>query len=146
MTFLASLTTGTVSLVMTSASEWQSDVAREITIQVRPVEGRDIEADVAAAARIARGVAGVADVRPYTAGESARLLEPWLGSGIALDDLPVPRLIAVRIDGEPAAGQSPRCGRRSSPRCRTPASTTIAAGSAGCAPWPASPSRAAWRC
>jgi cell division transport system permease protein len=100
MTFLASLTTGAVSLVMTSASEWQSDVAREITIQVRPVEGRNIEADVAAAARIAGSVAGVADVRPYTADESLRLLEPWLGSGLVLDDLPVPRLIAVRIDGD----------------------------------------------
>jgi cell division transport system permease protein len=99
MTFLASLTTGAVSLVISSASEWQSDVAREITIQVRPVEGRNIEADVTAAARITRGVAGVADVRPYSAVESARLLEPWLGSGIGLDDLPVPRLIAVRIDG-----------------------------------------------
>jgi cell division transport system permease protein len=99
MTFLASLTTGAVSLVMTSASEWQSDVAREITIQVRPVDGRNIEADVTAAARIARNVAGVADVRPYTASESLRLLEPWLGSGIVLDDLPVPRLIAVRVEG-----------------------------------------------
>jgi cell division transport system permease protein len=99
MTFLASLTTGAVSLVMSSASEWQSDVAREITIQVRPVEGRNMDADVAAVARITRSTAGVADVRPYTAGESARLLEPWLGSGIALDDLPIPRLVAVRVDG-----------------------------------------------
>src|SRR6059058_551732 len=36
MTFLASITTGTVLLVAASAAEWQSDVAREITVQVRP--------------------------------------------------------------------------------------------------------------
>src|SRR6202044_3950386 len=39
MTFLASITTGTVLLISASAAEWQSDVASEITIQVRPVPG-----------------------------------------------------------------------------------------------------------
>jgi cell division transport system permease protein len=99
MTFLAALTTGGVSLVMASAAAWQSDIAREITIQVKPVDGRDLEADVAAAARIARASAGIADVRPYTAAESAQLLEPWLGAGLGLDELPVPRLIALRLGG-----------------------------------------------
>src|SRR4030081_1797228 len=37
MTFLASITTGAVLLVSASAAEWQSEVASEITIQVRPV-------------------------------------------------------------------------------------------------------------
>ena len=46
MTFLASLTTGSVMLVRASAQEWQADVAREVTIQIRPAAGRDIEADV----------------------------------------------------------------------------------------------------
>jgi cell division transport system permease protein len=41
-------------------------------------------------------------VRPYSKQESARLLQPWLG-GLALDELPVPRLIAVAI----TPGQSP---------------------------------------
>ena len=97
MTFLASLTTGAVMLVRAAAGDWQSEVAREVTIQVRPVAGRDIEADVARAAELARGAAGVADVRAYSRQESARLLEPWLGAGLALDDLPVPRLVVVRI-------------------------------------------------
>src|SRR4249919_4068973 len=55
MTFLASLTTGAVMLVRAAASEWQADVGREVTIQVRPVQGRDLEAEVARAAEIARG-------------------------------------------------------------------------------------------
>src|SRR5215510_10043000 len=54
MTFLASLTTGAVMLVRAAASEWQADVAREVTIQIRPAAGRDIEDDVAKAAAIAR--------------------------------------------------------------------------------------------
>jgi cell division transport system permease protein len=97
MTFLAALTTGAVVLVRSAANEWQADVAREVSIQIRPVAGRDIEADIAEAAAIARGTPGVAEVRPYSKDETARLLEPWLGSGTQLDQLPVPRLVVVRV-------------------------------------------------
>jgi cell division transport system permease protein len=97
MTFLAALTLGAVVLVRSAAGEWQADVAREVTIQVRPADGRDIEAGVQRAAALAAATPGIASVRPYTKDESARLLEPWLGSGLALNELPVPRLIVVRI-------------------------------------------------
>jgi cell division transport system permease protein len=97
MTFLASLTTGAVMLVRASASEWQSEVAREVTVQIRPTPGRDLDAEVRKAADIVRGMPGIAEVRPYTKEESARLLEPWLGTGLALDDLPVPRLIVIKL-------------------------------------------------
>ncbi len=98
MTFLAALTTGAVMLVRAAASEWQSDVSREITIQVRPVEGRDIETEVARAVSLARSFPGIAEVQPYSKEESTRLIEPWLGTGLVLDDLPVPRLIIVRVE------------------------------------------------
>ncbi len=97
MTFLASLTTGAVMLVVGAANNWQSEVGREVTIQVRPVPGRDIEADVRNAVEIARAAPGIAEARAYTKEESARLVEPWLGAGIALDDLPIPRLIVVKL-------------------------------------------------
>lgn len=97
MTFLASITTGAVMLVRSSAAEWQSEVASEVTIQVRPAPGRDIERDARAVADVARAQPGILDVRPFTADESARLLEPWLGTGLSLDDLPVPRVIVARI-------------------------------------------------
>lgn len=98
MTFLASLTTGAVMLVSASARDWQTELGREVTIQIRPASERDMEADLRKAAEIARAAAGVRDVRPYSKEESARLLEPWLGSGLNVDDLPVPRLIVVRVD------------------------------------------------
>ena len=97
MTFLASLTTGTAMLVVSAASDWQSEVGREVTIQVRPAPGRNIDADVRAASDIARATPGVAEVRAFTKEESARLVEPWLGAGLALDDLPIPRLIVVKL-------------------------------------------------
>jgi cell division transport system permease protein len=97
MTFLAGLTCGAVTMIVSAASDWRSDVGREVTIQVRPASGRDMEADVRKAAELARGAAGIADVRVFTKDESARLVEPWLGNGLALDELPIPRMIVVRL-------------------------------------------------
>jgi cell division transport system permease protein len=97
MTFLASVTTGAVLLVSASAAEWQSDVASEITIQVRPQPGRDLDRDTLAAAAAIRDQPGILEVRPFTREESGKLLEPWLGSGLSLDDLPVPRVIIARV-------------------------------------------------
>jgi cell division transport system permease protein len=140
MTFLASLTTGAVMLVRSSAVEWQSDVAREVTIQVRPGQGRDLDAEVARAVEIARAVPGVGEVRAYSKEESAGLLEPWLGSGLSLEDLPVPRMIVVKlpssgIDLAPlrkALSERPGASlddhRAWIDRMRTMAQTTIAGG------------------
>src|SRR3954471_22164423 len=62
MTFLAALTLGGTVLVRSAAGEWQSAVAREVTIQVRPSEQRDVEADVRNVVALASGTAGVAGV------------------------------------------------------------------------------------
>ena len=97
MTFLASITTGAVLLVSASAAEWQSDVASEITIQVRPAPGRDLDRDAAAVTEAMRGQSGIIEIRPFTKEESAKLLEPWLGTGLSLDDLPVPRVVVARV-------------------------------------------------
>jgi cell division transport system permease protein len=102
MTFLASITIGAVMLLRAAAGDWQADLAREVTIQVRPVTGRDLQADIDKAAIIAAAARGIAGVRPYSKQESTQLLQPWLG-GLALDELPVPRLIAVAI----APGETP---------------------------------------
>jgi cell division transport system permease protein len=97
MTFLASITTGTVLLVSASAAEWQSEVASEITMQVRPQAGRDLERDVTAAAEAMRTQPGIVQVKPFSKDESARLLEPWLGTGLSIDQLPVPRVVVARV-------------------------------------------------
>src|SRR3979411_2910072 len=88
MTFLASITTGTVLLVNASAEEWQSEVASEITIQVRPIAGRDLERDAAAVVQAMRAQSGIVEVRPFTKEESAKLLEPWLGTGLGRSQPP----------------------------------------------------------
>jgi cell division transport system permease protein len=96
MTFLAALAAGSAILISQASQAWQSSVAREATIQVRPIVGHDVEAETRKAAEIAAGSPGVADVRTFSAAESARLLEPWLGGGLDLGELPVPRMIVVK--------------------------------------------------
>jgi cell division transport system permease protein len=47
---------------------------------------------------IAAEFTGVREARIVDDEATARLLEPWLGTGLDLDELPVPRLIIVTID------------------------------------------------
>src|SRR5829696_8029148 len=90
-------------LVGAASAQWQSSVEREMTIQVRPVSQRDLEADVTRVAELARAAPGVAEARAMGKHEAERLLEPWLGSGLDLGDLPVPRLVILKLD----AGHGP---------------------------------------
>lgn len=98
MTFLACLTLGAVSLVQNTASTWQSQISHEATIQIRPVDGTDMQARLQQASRIAEGFPGVTGTRVIDRAATRRLLEPWLGTNLDLDELPVPRLIVVSID------------------------------------------------
>lgn len=98
MSFLASLTLGAVLLVADTARGWQRDISREITIQVRPLDDTDIRKSLQDARRIAGAARGVLAVELLQGDEATALLEPWLGDGLDLDELPVPRLLAVTID------------------------------------------------
>ncbi|MDQ6702242.1 MAG: ABC transporter permease [Pseudomonadota bacterium] len=100
MTFLASLTAGAAILISDASRGWQDAVAREMTIQIRPTAGRDLDADVARAVELARAMPGIASVRAYSKAQSEELLQPWLGSGLDLSELPVPRLIVVALEQE----------------------------------------------
>ncbi|MFZ0102127.1 MAG: ABC transporter permease [Pseudolabrys sp.] len=142
MTFLVSLTTGAAVLVSKAAGEWQSDISREVTIQVLPAPGRDLDATADKAASVARAFAGIVEVQSYSKEDSIKLLEPWLGSGLSLDELPVPRLIVVKIapDATPDIAQLRRLLAEQVPgatlddhrgwigRMRTMAGTAVALG------------------
>jgi len=98
MTFLSCLTLGAVTLVRDTASTWQTQISREATIQIKPAEGLDMETALSDAQRIAAGYSGVRGASIVDREATARLLEPWLGPGLNIDDLPVPRLVIVTID------------------------------------------------
>lgn len=100
LTFLAALAAGAAQLVSHASSSWQASIISEVTIQVRPVKAQVIDEDLNAIAEFVRPLPGVTSVKVYTRDDSARLLQPWLGDHIKLDDLPIPRMIAIVIDRE----------------------------------------------
>jgi cell division transport system permease protein len=97
LTFLAALCAGGAEMVATSSAQWRSEIAREVTIQIRPNPQRSIEDDVNRAIALARQAPGVEEAQAFSKEESERLLEPWLGTGLDFNDLPVPRLIVIKI-------------------------------------------------
>lgn len=103
MSFLASLTVGAVGMVRDAADTWQNQVLREVTIQILPAEGRDLDSAVRKAVEIARNTPGVTAATPYTEGDMKALLEPWLGKNVALEELPTPRLVVVQLDEDRTA-------------------------------------------
>ncbi len=98
MAFLACLTLGAVSMVRATASTWQSQISREITIQIKPDEGLDMNATLNKARNLALSFVGTREGTIMDEAATSRLLEPWLGSGLDLSELPVPRLVIITID------------------------------------------------
>ena len=97
MTFLACLTAGGALLVADASKAWRSDVLRDATIQVKPGPRDDVESLVAKAVAVAAQAPAVESARPFSKAESEKLLEPWLGQGLDLSELPIPRLILLRL-------------------------------------------------
>ncbi len=97
MSFLACLTFGAVSSVSDTATRWQTDIAREITIQIKPFEDGGMEDALREASRLILTFEGIGKVTVLDQAQTARLLEPWLGTGLDINELPVPRLLTVEV-------------------------------------------------
>jgi cell division transport system permease protein len=98
MSFLACLAVASVTVVIDRADGWQRQIADEVTIQIKPTEGADMEASVARAVDLAMQVPGVRAANPLSQADAAALLEPWLGANFDAEELPIPRIVAVRVD------------------------------------------------
>lgn len=97
MTFLSGVTLGGVVLVQKSAIAWSSDVGREVTIQIRPIEGEVMDSNIRTAVALAEATPGVTGAHAVSLEDSEKLLEPWLGSGLDLSQLEIPRLVVVEL-------------------------------------------------
>jgi cell division transport system permease protein len=98
MCYLASLAIGGLILINRAVDSWTTDMAREVTVQVRPLEGHDLETELARAADVISGFDGITRVRILDRDSASKLLEPWLGRSQLIENLPVPRLITVAVD------------------------------------------------
>lgn len=98
MCYLAVLAAGGLVLINRSVEAWTGDLSREVTVQIREIAGRNMEEDLAKAAAILKATPGILKVTVLDEKAAIALLEPWIGGIEGLEDLPVPRLIAVEID------------------------------------------------
>lgn len=103
--FLACLAALVVMASDRAATGWSRDIRSEITIQVRPSGMESGAAAAARAAEILSGVRGVTEATAIEPEKAKALVKPWLGDAI-LDDLPMPNLVAVRLDREAPATTS----------------------------------------
>jgi cell division transport system permease protein len=106
--FLACLTALGAIAGTRAAGGWASEITGEATVIVRARGGETPDAAAARAAEVLAGVEGVTEARALEKEEAYELIRPWLGDVAAdLDDLPVPRLVAVELDrARPATGET----------------------------------------
>ncbi|MBU2135610.1 MAG: ABC transporter permease [Alphaproteobacteria bacterium] len=96
--FLACLT-ALGSLAADRASRgWSSQLSDSATVVIQPRGAETPDAAAARAAEVLAGVKGVTEARALEKEKAEALLEPWLGREALLDDLPIPRLVAVELD------------------------------------------------
>ena len=95
MVYLAAM--GGVGLIWLSEalSRWDVSLTSTLTVQI-PADTSQPRIDMAVGAL--RQTKGVISARLLPPDETAKLLQPWLGNNVALADLPLPRLIDIRVD------------------------------------------------
>lgn len=98
MCYLAALALGSALAVNRLSENWTSDLAGQITITIKTTPGTNIVQKVDDALAVLETTPGILRARAASDGELKDLLLPYLGNGVSLDRLPIPRLIFVQID------------------------------------------------
>jgi len=99
MVFLACLALAAVLIVERSIARWDRGLSGQLTVQVPSVEDPAArEARLQAVLAVLTATPGVRGVTVMSDDEVRRLLQPWFGSGAALDELPLPALLEVLLD------------------------------------------------
>jgi cell division transport system permease protein len=102
--YLAVLALAGLMVVSDAAGRWDRGLSGTLTVQIPPADNDDpAKAATASQARIdhaleiLRGTPGIDSARALDRKELGNLMEPWLGSGDLVSELPLPALIDVRL-------------------------------------------------
>lgn len=106
MVYLAALALICAVAANKIVERWDQGLSGQMTVQV-PFSESPGDKSAEEILAVLRGTAGILEAEILGADEVARLLEPWLGSGAAYQDLPMPILIAVRVDPAAPPDMSP---------------------------------------
>lgn len=100
MVYLATLTLAVALLVSTLAADWSAGLTGTVTIHIAAdgeAPDKETNEKVEAAIRIALKTPGIESARAIPMDQVAKLLAPWLGDDAPVNDLPLPRIVDVRI-------------------------------------------------
>jgi cell division transport system permease protein len=100
MVFLAALSLGGILLLQATIAQWGAGFSTALTVQIAPVENAnpaEIDEKVSKVLSVLRRTPGVTGAQALDSDTIVRLLEPWLGSGQLIRELPLPHLIDVSI-------------------------------------------------
>ena len=101
MAFLAALALGASLLADRASLGWRAGLSGRLTVQILvPTHGdavRTLTLQSAAAVAVLRATPGIAHAAPLSEDEIQALVEPWLGKGILVAELPLPKLIDAEI-------------------------------------------------
>ena len=101
--FMACLTAMGVIAANRAAHAWTGQLIGEATVIVRPRGGETPDAAAARAAEALSATPGVTAARALEPAKAYDLIRPWLGDVSDIEDLPVPRLVAVTLDAKAPA-------------------------------------------
>lgn len=99
--YLAGLSLAGMMSLSSAMDRWDSGLKGTVTVQVPTTESGAADGAVGKLVGILRGTEGVIAVRPLDNRDTANLLRPWIGEGTLVGDLPLPRLIDVRVETDP---------------------------------------------
>jgi cell division transport system permease protein len=101
MAFLAALALGASLIADRAAESWREGLSGRLTVQILPPEHGSAEPTLTnetdAALVVLRTTGGIVRAQPLSQAETEKLVEPWLGAGAVVGDLPLPRLIDVTL-------------------------------------------------
>jgi cell division transport system permease protein len=101
MVYLAGLALAGTLVLNAALARYDRTLSGSLTVQLPPgsADGKD-DGGLAAALSALRRAPGVASAEPLGREATARLVEPWLGTSFAPEELALPQLIDLRIDPE----------------------------------------------
>ena len=99
MVFMAALALAAALVLQSAVKRWDAGLTGSLTVQVPPAESdRATETRLARVVEALRAAPGIAVAEPLSRERTGELLEPWLGkAAAAIEDLPLPRLVDVRL-------------------------------------------------
>ena len=102
--FIFAITLSGVLAINSMLANWNESILGSLTVQIMPVNNTDRAKAMAETlehqdktVEFLKTVDGVIKVTPLPGSQLQKLIQPWLGDGVNLGNLPIPRIIDVKL-------------------------------------------------